>query len=104
MNEAAAVGRIMFFKMKSTGSIFSLYATSSIIDWIPKNPCGYSGPLKFPETLLFVYTGWIAVSTFGDRYSSTPAMAPEFFRYGPIPLYPRSWIAVSVPSFLTPTL
>ena len=44
----------MFFNMKSTGSIFILYATSSIIDWMPKNPCGYAGPRKFPETVLFV--------------------------------------------------
>ncbi len=46
--------RVMFFRMNSTGSIFNLAATSSIIDWMPKNPCGYSGPRKFPETVLFV--------------------------------------------------
>jgi len=55
----------MFFWMNSTGSIFSFAATSSIIDWMPKKPCGNSGPRKFPETVLFVYTGCTIVSMFG---------------------------------------
>ena len=49
--------RVMFFRMNSTGSIFSLAATSSIIDWMPKKPWGNSGPRKLPDTVLFVYTG-----------------------------------------------
>jgi len=31
------------------GIHLQLAATSSIIDWMPKKPCGYSGPRKFPE-------------------------------------------------------
>ena len=76
----------MFFRMNSTGSIFSLAATSSIIDWMPKKPWGNSGPRKLPETVRFVYTGDTAVSMFGHWYSSMPPIAPEFLRYGPMPL------------------
>ena len=42
-------------------------------------------------------------STFGHAYASGPESEPERRRNGPMPLHARCWMAVTVPSRVTPT-